>query len=301
MYYSVDMVKLKSYPIIRPYKMGMQSTFFENEHEKIFSSLIGFNNYLDLKKQDCIKYWTDTRFKYYKHNWIIEFPCGGTCFVAYKHNSQKSDSTPQLFLKFNPNKMDLSISIYKPLVALVYRCGKNSITEVDIAVDIERSIDNLIIEKPKRLQNYKYFQSPKGKTHYYGNRSNLIKVYDKASEMGLEKGYPLTRVEFTLQVVNNRLNKSQIRDINIFDIGGTQIGFNLEKENKTLNAVVYAIYMGYDINRLTDYQRRKVKKYLHSAGTLVDIDKTKMIECFNLFVKDLNNIIDKYNFNYLCV
>ena len=291
MYYSVDMLKLKSYPVIRTDKMIMQSTFFKSRHEKIISSLIGFNNYLELKKQDFIKYWSDTRFKYYEHNWIIEFPCGGTCFVAYKHNSQKSDSTPQLFIKFNPNKMDLSISIYKPLIALISQSGSNSITEVDIAVDIERSIDNLIIEKPKRLQNYKYFQSPNGKTHYYGTRSNLIKVYDKASELGLAKGYPLTRVEFTLPVKNDRLNKADIRDINIFDIGSTQIGFNLEKEDKTLNAVVYAIYMGYDINRLTDYQRRKVKKYLHSAGTLVDIDKTKMIECFNLFVDDINNKI----------
>lgn len=278
--YSIDMIKLKSYPDLTDYFGRIDNTFFNNNYEPIISCLVGFSEYLQLKEDDLIKYWSDSRYKSYRHNWTLSFKDGNSCYIGYQHNAEKTENKHQLYIKYNPGKIHLDIPIYSSLKRLVKQSKPLNITEVDIAVDVERSINNLVIEKPKYIENYKYFNIDNVPTHYYGTRKNLIKVYDKAAELGLKNGYPLTRIEFTLPIKSNRLNKNDIRDITIFDLGGMQIAFDEEKIDKTLNAIVYAILNGYDINRLSRRYQDKIKKYLHSAGTLVDINKDLMLKSF---------------------
>lgn len=285
--YSVDMIKLKSYPDLTNHLGQLDKTYFNQEHEIIISELIGLDNYLKFKQADNVTYWPSKKYSGYRHNWKLEYPDNNSFYIGYRHNAEKMDRKHQLSVKYNPNKLDTNFHI--GLKELISKCRPICITSVDLALDIDKNINNLVIEKPKHIEKYRYWEEKGAKTHYFGSRKNLIKVYDKAMEMGLKQGYPLTRIEWTISVKNNLINKAQIRDINIYNLGGYQVSIQSEKIDKTLNAILYAVINGYDINYLTDYQRRKVKKYLHSAGTLVDIDKDLMLKSFYDYLEYLQN------------
>jgi hypothetical protein len=286
--YSVDMIKLKAYPDLTNHKGQLDKTYFNQEHEIVISELIGLENYLRFKKTDNITYWPSNKYTGYRHNWKIEYPDKTSFYVGYRHNAEKMDRRHQLSIKYNPNKLE--VGFHLGLSEIISKCKPIQITSVDLAFDIQKNINNLVIEKPKYIEKYKYWEEKGAKTHYFGTRKNLIKVYDKAMEMGLKKGYPLTRIEWTLPVKNNIINKAQIRDIKIYSLGGYQVSIDSEKVDETLNAVLYAVLNGYDVNRLSRRYRDKVKKYLHSAGTLVDIDKDLMLKSFYDYLDYLNSL-----------
>jgi len=107
--------------------------------------------------------------------------------------------------------------------------------------------------------------------------------------------YPLTRVEFTLPLVDNKIKKSDIKELDIYQLSNVQVDFNnINKEitkNKTLNAMTYAVLNGYPIDNLTRTYKDKVKDIIDDYK--IKIDNDKIVKTGYNYYKKINTYISK--------
>lgn len=115
--------------------------------------------------------------------------------VGHFKPSCKVDMT-RGFLEFNPNKVAGDERLAKLICRLRPYVHRADLRRFDIAMDVRKPKRLCCLTKDRR--RYECVIS-NGITEYLGIKNNpgFVKVYDKAAELGLEKGVELTRVELT--------------------------------------------------------------------------------------------------------
>jgi len=294
--YSVDMVKIKDYYKPNRYHLGILDN--EDVINIIAQELLGVSEFYQLRETNRIKSWEDRRINLYRYNYAINTIDGNTIYIGALHNSEIAKrGITSIQVRYNPNKIILGLGVYPELDNLFKKkiiSDRFQIKEMDIAIDINNYMDNIVVTKPKSTRDFKLYEKNGSKTVYIGSRGKgQIKVYDKAKELGIN--YPLTRVEFTLPLVDNKIKKSDIKELDIYQLSNVQVDFNnINKEitkNKTLNAMTYAVLNGYPIDNLTRTYKDKVKDIIDDYK--IKIDNDKIVKTGYNYYKKINTYISK--------
>lgn len=243
MIYSIDMLRLKSYITY--------STFSEIEFR--FETV-----WKDFVKR---KY-TTGRMKEFFYNYVIEIEEGISFWFGFLHNTEKrsqSDKSEYNFtIEFNPNKLkDNSIILF-----LLDISGEWFLKSYDLAVDINVSILDLIVDKGLKRKMKIFNNGYDDKTYEVGTGDNRYKVYNKKKESNLDILGDLTRVEVSRILEDYPVNKIQLYKFgdNFPEIYLNQYVMSLsDYKDKTLLAILYAVQNGYPLKDLTRYQREKIK------------------------------------------
>lgn len=113
-------------------------------------------------------------------------------------DAAKSVPEPMIRLRYNPSKVDPSVILDYVDWARKVSDDDGTIMWLDVCVDLPVKYDRVIVQSRKRL-------STVDTTRYYGlkGKHGQVKVYDKRAERlandGVDLGYDLTRVEYTLK------------------------------------------------------------------------------------------------------
>lgn len=243
MIYSIDMLRLKSYITY--------STFSEIEFR-----------FETIWKEYVKKKYTTGRMKEFFYNYVIEIEEGISFWFGFLHNTEKrsqSDKSEYNFtIEFNPNKLkDNSIILF-----LLDISGEWFLKSYDLAVDINVSILDLIVDKGLKRKMKIFNNGYDDKTYEVGTGDNRYKVYNKKKESNLDILGDLTRVEVSRILEDYPVNKIQLYKYgdDFPEIYLNQYVMSLsDYKDKTLLAILYAVQNGYPLKDLTRYQREKIK------------------------------------------
>ena len=245
MTYSIDKIRLKTYITY--------STFSEIEFR--FGTV--WKNYVK-------KNYTTGRISNYKYNYDIEISDEKSFFFGYFHNTEKpsfwdTKRKYSFYIEFNPNK----IKDNKVLMYLLSISADWYIRSYDLAVDIETSILNLIVDKSGKRLLHTISGGGDNLTYMSGKGDGRFKIYNKKKESNLQMMGELTRIE-----VSRLIEEYSILDIEKYkyDEVFPEIYLNNymmtmeDYADKTTLAVLYAVQNGYPINDLTRRYQENIKK-----------------------------------------
>lgn len=273
MIYSIDKIRLKTYITY--------STFSEIEFR--FSTVW---------KEYVKKNYTTGRISNYKYNYDIEIEEGKSFFFGYFHNTEKPSFWDErkkysFYIEFNPNK----IKDNKVLMYLLSVSTDWYIRSYDLAVDIETSILNLIVDKSGKRLLHTISGGGDNLTYMSGKGDGRFKIYNKKKESNLQILGELTRIE-----VSRLIEEYSILDIELYkyDEVFPEIYLNNymmtldDYGDKTLLALLYAVQNGYSINDLSRVYKEKIKnmfeggyKIEFSSSIAKDILKETIYFYFN--------------------
>lgn len=263
--YTVDMIRLKCMINSETYSR------FESRLKTVYP--------------DYIKnYYISTGISDFKYNYLIEIREGSSFWVGYIHNSELINKTGSLqnentkfnfTFEFNPNKVELKgILLY-----LVHMCSAHDciIKSVDLAMDVPFNILDICGFDKGRKKDFRVFsQGGDNRTYYIGRTNNRVKIYNKKRESSLDR--ELTRIEITSKLdlelkhydrfyYNVSLPKLYLNNYLLtFD----------DLEDKTLQAILYAVQSGYPVSDLSRRYKDKIEKKLLAGGQMLPL---KNIAC----------------------
>lgn len=259
MYYSVDMIRLKTYMTIIEF----------NELEFFIKSIY---------KNNIKKFWISDRIMNFHYNYVLEFE-ENSFFFGFLHNTEdvnynKNDLKYNFTIEFNPNKIRDNAFIEH----LFKNFGDWILKSFDLAVDIPINILDIVIDPATKRKFQTISYGNDNITHIIGSKSGRVKVYNKKNESSLNIVGNLTRVEMSIDGED-----FPIRDIKRYEFQAfyfPQLYLNeylfsfddMVKGDKTLIALLYAVQHGYNIKDLPRVQKAKVKNML-KGGSEIKFDK----------------------------
>lgn len=267
--YSIDMVRLK---------VGVDGKFFED---------FG-NRWLSISPY--VKYWENFDYKGYRHNWsitqlsVFEGTEDFSYWLGFKHNAEKPKYKYDLVLEYNPNKC-MEIGLLKLIIDTFFSVPIVKIASVDVACDVPININNVMVDKLGKVIKKTFDYGGDNKTYYLGEGAGRIKVYNKSRESGLD--YDLTRYEinvpvgFFLGVIDSYCFEGVICPL--------YIKKGLENEDRTLQAILYAVEHGYEVEELSRRYKDKVRAIL-SDDSRIDIDSKKITDTIRRWFQLFNEI-----------
>lgn len=244
MTYSIDMIRLKTYITY--------STFSEIEFR-----------FDTVWKEYIKKKYTTGKMKEFFYNYIIEVEEGIRFWFGFLHNTEKRGTSDRaeynLTIEFNPNKLkDNSIIFY-----ILSLSGEWYIRSYDLAVDINVSVLDLIVDKSGKQMMKIFLGNYDDKTFEMGKGDGRLKIYNKKKESNLNILGDLTRIE-----ISRVLEDLPITRVNLYKYGDNfpiiylnQYVMSLsDYKDKTLLAILYAVQNGYPINDLSKVYKKKIKE-----------------------------------------
>lgn len=282
MTYSIDKIRLKTYITY--------STFSEIEFR--------FNT---VWKKYIKKSYTTGRISNYKYNYDIEICDGKSYFFGYFHNTEKpsfwdTEKKYSFYIEFNPNK----IKNDKILMYLLSISNDWYIRSFDVAVDINTSILNLIVDKSGKRLLHIITGGGDNITYMSGKGDGRFKIYNKKKESNLNMFGELTRIE-----VSRSIEDFSIIDIERYKYGEVfpEIYLNNyvmtmdDYGSETLLAILYAVQNGYPINSLSKKYKKKIKNMFEGGYRIEfksDIAQEILKETIYYYFEDNPRIIWKY-------
>ena len=258
MTYSIDKIRLKTYITY--------STFSEIEFR-----------FGTVWKKYVKKNYTTGRISNYKYNYDIEIAEGKSFFFGYFHNTEKPSfwdarKKYSFYIEFNPNK----IKDNKILMYLLSISTDWYIRSYDLAVDIETSILNLIVDKSGKRLLHTISGGGDNLTYMSGKGDGRFKIYNKKRESNLQMLGELTRIE-----VSRSIEEFSILDIEKYKYDDIfpEIYLNNyvmtidDYGNETFLAILYAVQNGYPINSLSRVYKEKIKK-MFDGGYKIEFSST---------------------------
>lgn len=270
--YSVDMVRLK---------VRVDGEYFERFVDRWLSN------------SPNVTYWEKFDYKGYRHNWKIEqLPVyesmdSFSYWLGFKHNAERPKTRYDLVIEYNPNKC-MEIGLLQLIINTFFITPIVEVVSVDVACDVPVNINKVLVDKLGKKVKKTFDYGDDNKTYYLGEGAGRIKIYNKSREAGLD--YDLTRYEINVPVGFYLAYIDQYYFEGV--ICPLYIRKALENDDKTLQAVLYAVQNGYDIDDLTKRYKRRVRDILQ-CDVLVDIDSKKITDTirqwFQLF-KELHQV-----------
>lgn len=278
MIYSIDMVRLKSrvmdydlYPLLQK-----------------------------LSSDTRVEHWESNSFKSYHHNFRVQEGEEFSFYIGLEHNTKRTVKKKDLVVEFNPNKFVMSSDSLLYYILFRYFRDDFIVVSVDVAIDLDILISEIYFDRNYK-QNYKYFKSNIGETHYIGEGDGRVKVYDKKKEQ-LSKGLRVdkeswTRIEYSIRLdekIENILKEDYYKKVSLVDFYRKS---KYDCNDKSLKAILYAVNNGYDIKDLTRYYRDKIKKII--CNDKIDITEEEINKCIKDYFKEYKgNILDYFNIFY---
>jgi hypothetical protein len=173
------------------------------------------------------------------------------------HNSKNKKYNIDYKVEYNPNK----IMHYEKIKSMLKISHTIELKYIDIAVDLDVPISNILI-----LNNNRDMNIYKG-TYYIGERSNGIKIYDKAKEQKI-KDRDWTRIEYRIKIEN------MIKPETVINLYNAQFPEIKIIDNKLYDDVESILLIEGLNNRpelykkLTRYKKDKMKKITESLYTI---------------------------------
>ena len=274
MTYSIDKIRLKTYITY--------STFSEIEFR-----------FGTVWKEYVKKNYTTGRISNYKYNYDIEIEDGKSFFFGYFHNTEKpsywdSRKKYSFYVEFNPNK----IKDNKMLMYLLSISADWYIRSYDLAVDIETSILNLIVDKSGKRLLHTICGGGDNLTYMSGKGDGRFKIYNKKKESNLQMLGELTRIEVTRLIEEySILDIEKYKYEDVFpEIYLNNYMMTMEDyKDKTLLGLLYAVQNGYSINDLSRAYKEKIKKMFEGGYKIEfssNIAKDILKETIYFYFKD---------------
>ncbi|UWG95522.1 hypothetical protein LPY66_11370 [Dehalobacter sp. DCM] len=204
----------------------------------------------------------------------------GSFWMGCGHNSEKRGLNTNLYIEYNPNKLQNNAFLQKVL-SVFFRYPKTEIISCDIAKDFSLPMINFIGDM-KRKREVKIFNTSKGKTIYIGKGDGRAKLYDKAKEQGL-KGVDWTRFEVSLNIGR------ELYRMDTFGYKGDLPSVFYAEQSLALDAeekaVIYAL--SDNVINLNEFSRRKRDKYKEILSNFKEISfsSKEIYQVLNDYVK----------------
>ena len=279
--YSIDKIRLKTYITY--------STFSEIEFR--------FNT---VWKEYVKKNYTTGRISNYKYNYDIEIADNKSFFFGYFHNTEKpsfwdSRKKYSFYIEFNPNK----IKDDKILMYLLSKSVDWYIRSYDLAVDIETSILNLIVDKSGKRLLHTISGGGDNLTYMSGKGDGRFKIYNKKKESNLQMRGELTRIE-----VSRLIEEYSILDLERYQYNEVfpEIYLNNymmttdDYGSETLLAILYAVQNGYPISSLSRKYKNKIESMFKGGYKIEfssDLAKNILKETIYFYFKNNPRILWK--------
>lgn len=244
-----------------------------------------------------IEYWIYYGVKGYKHNFKI--PMGeSSIYLGVERLEDRKSNKVSVVMEFNPNKVFITndfwvvdCRVHPFFVACVsnlredYDFRQVEVKYIHYCKDFDYPIESYFIDRGKR--DLKIFHC-RGATTYYLGRD--IKVYEKHKEVGYFEAVTRFEVKIDFGMV---WDKCRLKD----DI---KTGIYLVTEDMLTGndgAIMYAVMNGYDIQKLTQYTRKKIRKKLEEEGKEIVVYKEEVESEMKRFRQFLENYV--FNFRSL--
>jgi len=209
-----------------------------------------------------LKYWNSTQWNKYRNNWTWtteEY----SFYFAYSNN-MNNDLKTRFIVQFNPNKVPITDRVLSYLLNMI-RHHKITVQLIDVAFDyIGITTSELTFDKGRKRE-WKIHKYQNSDLTYYLGKSGTdghIKVYDKASEEGIQDVCSKTRYEITLKI-NERLEYIDKWKCTT-ELPAMYI--QTEIDDKTLKPtdklLIYSVRNGFPMDKLTYEQRKRYEKIM---------------------------------------
>lgn len=256
--YSVDMVRLR---------VKVHKDFVENFNSKFLAHNPNVEFYETYKMKGFRENWRITQLSIFENQEDFSF------WMGYRHNSERASNKYYLTLEYNPNKC-MEIGLLGEIINRFFCTIKTQIVSCDIACDVEGvNIRDVVVDKLGKQCKKTFDYGGDNITYYLGSGIGRIKIYNKAREQGL-KNVDLTRYEVSISI------KEDIWSMQGFYYEGTLSPLYLKDSHysgdETLQAILYAVEHGYNIEDLSRRYKEKVRdKFLHKK---IDINNKKIAD-----------------------
>ena len=171
--------------------------------------------------------------------------------------TSKAETNEQLItIEFNPNKC---LPGSTSLVYLLNRLNNRlKIRRFDLAIDIPFNILNLNFENLTKRSSTVLYEYQDNRTIYFGKGNGHTKIYNKKIESNLD--FELTRYEITREIDCPVSMINGFPDITFNFLSCNLMPYNEHTDNKTHNAIAYALNNGYHFKDLSrDMQKNIIK------------------------------------------
>lgn len=215
----------------------------------------------------------------YSHNYKIDNIWIGVGCVNTKDITIKQLTT----IEFNPNKQDESKIKFIREIIKKFGTERFFLKRFDIAIDLPFNICNLNFENLNKRSCMTYYEYQDNKTIYFGKGNGHTKIYNKKIESNLD--YDLTRYEITKETNNIFLNQiEEIKDLNFNFLKPIILPYNVSTDNKTYNAIAYALNNGFHFKDLSrDMQQNIRKNSIYNIDLDENLGRKCVIDTIRLF------------------
>lgn len=211
----------------------------------------------------------------YADNFVVD-----NIWVGIGCNNPKARYKDKILItyEFNPNKIKNFEGIFQFLKKFK---DKTYLKRFDLAIDIPENINNLEFENLRKRASTTYYQYQSNKTIYFGKGNGHTKIYNKKIESNLDQ--ELTRYEVTTEVPEIYFNNFDVSNISISFLNAIKKPYNEHTDNKTYNAIAYALNNGFHFKDLSRDMQKNIRE-----------NKNTIYEFRNdLVLKTLYNTIQK--------
>lgn len=233
-----------------------------NLHPRQRESFLRVLEKLSLEYCCEVTHWDNLKMGSYKLQFSVALPDGNSFWVGVGLNTTKTHYS-RIRLEFNPNKV-AGYDCFRKLLGCLNSSSSPLYTYVvryDLAVDFPVLRENACLVKDNRVYT-EISHSLSDKTQYLGTGSKpgRVKLYNKGLESKL--GYPLTRLELTLDP------ETPYDDVNwpkVYFVRDLQLAFDELKLNDTDRFILGALLQGYgSLSQLGRKTREKLSKVMEN-------------------------------------
>lgn len=236
--YTIDMFRFYFY--ILPHEVK----HFINELEFYY-----VNSTYENKK--CIKLMSN-KIGLYADNFVIDNIWIG---VGCNNPNSKEKDKVLVSYEFNPNKVTNFDGVFEFLIRFK---NKTYLKRFDLAIDIPENINNLEFQNLRKRASTIYYQYQSNKTIYFGKGNGHTKIYNKKIEANLD--YELTRYEVSIETAEISILNFDVSNISISFLNAIKKPYNEHTDNKTYNAIAFALNNGFHFKDLSRDMQKNIKE-----------------------------------------